>query len=899
MALISISTFAQDLEKSVFTYDKLGNVQAVEFSKSDKKYNNIKSANDFFREVLKVKDGNYYVRKELRVEKKNESFEQYYKGIKVENAGYTFHYDENGRMTFAHGKYVDISNLDVAPVISNEDAWKAFAIYEGLSPDSITQSSSELIIKSIKGEHSVETPLLVYKVLVETAQLYVTEYGYVDANTGKVVKTESYLNHSAATGTFVTKYYGQKSATTDWSNNKYSLYDHTRGNGIEVMDLNNVSMYNTNYNQLATIITDTDNYWDYNVYTDSTFMALDVFCAFQNIYDRLYNAHGKNGIDNNGKKIKAYVKSMLKDDVNNNTTNGSCWDNTKEEFFFGEGRSFLRPFSSLDIVAHECGHAITHFIIGWSHDQDFLNEGLSDIWGCIMDYRYGDVNAEVWKIGEYFFPNTTCLRDIEHPDTTAAFGPMANTYDSERYNEYVEDGYNYGMSGPFSHWFYLLVNGGQGYNSKEQYYEVDSIGMDIAESLIVKAIYDNYLENTTTYEGIRAAFIAAARAMNIGRLVSAVCDAWHAVGVDNLNLSIDGSDLLYTQGIYTVEDLPAGSYVEWSLSGSNASNFTLQANNPSTNQCTINRLFGESFTDATNVLLIAYIMRNGTVLDATAKYLVTPYISGPSDPCGSAVYNIAKLPAGLSVDWSINPAVSIFFNSILTTNSPQQNQCTITNNGDRAWRTNLYAAIKNSVGDTIATLVKPVRSTFDLLFSQEGFYGYPTIPLSPVESNETIIVNHKCWVELSSPYFDGMTIWHTGASPQYFDTFNGHIGFRFSTVTSNQSMTIHGTDGCKVMNLHVQVTPNGNIPIPMLEANPISGGYEILLTYENDEEATRSLTDKEWTLNVVNASSSEKEISRQVKGQRTTISTANWKQGVYVLQGIVDGQECTKKIVVK
>ena len=115
----------------------------------------------------------------------------------------------------------------------------------------------------------------------------------------------------------------------------------------------------------------------------------------------------------------------------------------------------------------------------------------------------------------------------------------------------------------------------------------------------------------------------------------------------------------------------------------------------------------------------------------------------------------------------------------------------------------------------------------------------------------------------------------------------------------HDSLTINGHDGCKVMNLHVQVTPNGNIPIPMLEANPISGGYEILLTYENDEEATRSLTDKEWTLNVVNASSSEKEISWQVKGQRTTISTANWKQGVYVLQGIVDGQECTKKIVVK
>ena len=101
------------------------------------------------------------------------------------------------------------------------------------------------------------------------------------------------------------------------------------------------------------------------------------------------------------------------------------------------------------------------------------------------------------------------------------------------------------------------------------------------------------------------------------------------------------------------------------------------------------------------------------------------------------------------------------------------------------------------------------------------------------------------------------------------------------------------------MQLHVYISPDPNIPIPMLEVNPIPGGYEILLTYENDEEATRSLANKEWTLNVVNTSSNEKMFSQQIKGQRITISTANWKQGVYVLQGIVDGQECTKKIVVK
>ena len=53
------------------------------------------------------------------------------------------------------------------------------------------------------------------------------------------------------------------------------------------------------------------------------------------------------------------------------------------------------------------------------------------------------------------------------------------------------------------------------------------------------------------------------------------------------------------------------------------------------------------------------------------------------------------------------------------------------------------------------------------------------------------------------------------------------------------------------------------------------------------------------TLDIVNTSSGEKTLGQHVRGQRTTISTAGWKSGVYILQGVVDGQECTKKINVK
>ncbi|KWW26690.1 MAG: Lysyl endopeptidase, partial [bacterium P3] len=51
-------------------------------------------------------------------------------------------------------------------------------------------------------------------------------------------------------------------------------------------------------------------------------------------------------------------------------------------------------------------------------------------------------------------------------------------------------------------------------------------------------------------------------------------------------------------------------------------------------------------------------------------------ISGPEHPCGTTTYSVANLPTGYTVDWSIAPAVSFFNSSILTTNSPQQNQCT-------------------------------------------------------------------------------------------------------------------------------------------------------------------------------------------------------------------------------
>lgn len=282
-------------------------------------------------------------------------------------------------------------------------------------------------------------------------------------------------------------------------------------------------------------------------------------------------------------------------------------------------------------------------------------------------------------------------------------------------------------------------------------------------------------------------------------------------------------------------------------------------------------------------------------------------ISGSSHPCDNPVYSVTNLPAGYSVDWSLSPDVSILGTSILTTDIPQQNQCTIDSYDLVPWATSLRADVKNATGDTIVTLSKVIRNTFDVTFTQTGGtiggITYPSIGPSTVSSTGTIAVNHRCGVSVESPFFDDMTISHSGASPSFFSVFDGSINFVFPTVASTQYMTITGRDGCRIMQLNVQVIPNPNIPIPMLEISPTANGYEIQLVWVGDDDAvrerTRSVQNTVWELNIVNATSGEAVECLRVKGDRTTISTTGWKPGAYVLQAFIDGQKTTKKMLVK
>jgi len=614
MFVASLSQSAETKENVTIRYSQSGTIKSVTFSKEA--HSNVipMDANAFFTDYLCIKtDDSFKLRTNDKQYDRHKSYDQYYRGILVEGAGYSFHYDENGIMRYANGNYVDISGLSVIPAITEEDAISSFIRYKGYNLDEVISSHVDLMIKAIKKTEGkdVEMPMLVYKVFINVNRPDNTEYGYIDSQTGEILCTEPFVIDVSSTGTFEMNYLsGLRTAKTDHIGNYYRLYDSSRNAIIHTKDLLNNTI--TYYNSQSFDIYDPDNnnIWYKSELNGNRYMALDVHWGLQKIYDRLYNIHNKNSFDDNGVEIDAYVRAMIPEGVYL-TRDNACFayiDN-KPLLFFGMGEDTYRPLASLDIVAHEFGHAITHDQIGWYSSQRFLNEGLSDIWAAIMDYRFGDSQTDVWKLGEQVLLSNSvnCIRNLADPDSPLALTVMADKYGTSFYNSCD----SYGKSGVFSHWFYLLVEGTTGYTPSGDLYSVPPIGMDIAEELIVKAVYEDYLRNTTSYEDVREAFVNAARDMDIYGLETAVCNAWYTVGVGDVIYGLSGPNIINTSGVFAVDGLPDIYTVTWSLTNNYYNQNCLQQGVPERNMCTITR---DSYNDMSDATLTATVKNNGTTV---------------------------------------------------------------------------------------------------------------------------------------------------------------------------------------------------------------------------------------------------------------------------------------------
>ena len=598
---VIIST-AQNSQHARIIKNARGIIQSVEFDLNNNNQSTPKSSTDFFKEWLKVSPEVEFVKESFNGPDKqgysDEHYDQYYKGIKVKNGGYNFHY-KNGEMYFAHGNYVKINSLNIASSIAKEMAYKKFAEEKGIPLNSIKDFDAELMIIELKDEQ-VDTlfpPKLVYRTYLKSDHRNNSDIGYIDATSGELIYSEPKIIELGGTGTFQTRYYGTKQGYTENYDNVYHLEDYSRAAKIYVHRVWYHYLPDTSFIDPVNLITDFDNNWTQaELAANKDDMGLDIFWTLQKIHDHLNGPpYYKNSYDNNGHPVYAFIHYADWDPkklTHNHDFAG--WSLDKKYMVFGDGDLIYKPLASIDVVGHEFGHGINQFQIGWPYTgiTSIMEEGLADIWGATFEYRISPTS--VWEMADLVMNNgDDCRRNMQDTHDGNASYEMANTYASAYYNDH---GGTYERSGVISHWYYLLVEGGSGYNELNNYYNVTGVGMDLAEQLLVKAVYHNFLDNTTDIPQLRESFRNAALSLTnnvYNSFVQSVENAWYAagIGIDINTVSISGSSNLVcynTESEFTI-NAPQGDTVYWYCgpnltlpNGNTGTSVDVKATNPST-----------------------------------------------------------------------------------------------------------------------------------------------------------------------------------------------------------------------------------------------------------------------------------------------------------------------------
>ncbi|RXQ92207.1 T9SS type A sorting domain-containing protein [Ancylomarina salipaludis] len=549
-AFICHSTYAQEIEKQKL--DQNGHPTFIKFNTKGKTKAATQAetkavlsglfnmtTNDAYKSLRSENDRNGY---------SHERFQQYHKGIKVENGVYIVH-SRNKQIESLNGNYKLVEEINIRPSLTENDARekaKAFVnAEEYMSTDNKDfYTAPELVIVAYdygKDPKAVHEMVLAYKIDIYATKPLSRAFIYVDAHTGEIVHTNARLHRANETGSAVTRYSGTKPINTESYSTYYRLRDYTRGNGIVTYNCNQGTSYTS-----AVDFTDNDNNWSQAEYDNSAKDngALDAHWAGMMTYDYFKNTFNRNSFDNNGALIKTYVHFDVNYD--NAYWNGSV-------FTFGDGSSF-DILTSLDVFGHEFGHAVCSYTadLNYQNEEGALNEAFSDIWGCAIEYKYAP-NKDTWAMGEDLGSALRSISDPKSkglPDTYQGtnWAPLSSS--PSRYNDY---GGVHTNNGPFCHWFYLITEGGSGTNDNGDSYNVTAIGIEKAEQITFR-IESQYMTSSSNYADARTFAIQAAQDLyGAGSQEEiSVTNAMYAIGVgtpygeiNDTYCSSKGSDFSY------------------------------------------------------------------------------------------------------------------------------------------------------------------------------------------------------------------------------------------------------------------------------------------------------------------------------------------------------------------
>ncbi|TYB69538.1 T9SS type A sorting domain-containing protein [Bizionia saleffrena] len=513
----------------------------------------------------------------------HQKYQQHYNTIPVEFATYTLH-GKNNKVVSISGEYYELEGVNTTPTLSKAQGFQSAVNHVGAqsylwqnesaaNQMGYTKPDGELVVLpnfGVQGKETSKNGQLAYKYDIYATQPVSRGDIYIDAVTGKVLFYNSIIKHLGehanssknlsiteknlttkeatafrASGNAATRYSGAKAITTRVIGSSYALRDNTRGNGINTYNSGRQNSYpSTNF-------TDADNNWTAAEFNNSfkDDAALDAHWGAEKTYDYLSTVHGRNSYNGSGAAINSWVH--YDDQPGGAGYDNAFWNGSVMTYGDGssngtEGNGYFDALTSIDVAAHEIGHAVTSSTanLAYQRESGGLNEGFSDILGAAVEhFAKGNGNnaapsASIWLIGDEIDrrSGSSALRSMSNPNTHS----QPDTYDGTYWknpncgtptnaNDYCGVHTN---SGVLNFWFYLSVAGGNGTNDIGSTYSVSGIGMTKSAKIAHRTL-TQYLSSNSTFANARAGAIQSAKDLYgaEGAEEIAVTNAWHAVGV--------------------------------------------------------------------------------------------------------------------------------------------------------------------------------------------------------------------------------------------------------------------------------------------------------------------------------------------------------------------------------
>lgn len=479
-----------------------------------------------------------------------QKIQQSYKGINVEHGDINITY-KKGAAAFMQMEFYSIpDDIKTTATISEADALAKAVAYTGATilpwkENTTIQKPKATLVFIEDVMDKAGKMCLAYKFDISINEPFSRSYIYVNAANGNIVLVDQIAKHIQANGTAGTRYSGTQTIATDNTGSNYRLRAQLNGDSIITLDYQR--KVGSDANDIAAVdFTDNDNNWDSTEHAANYDNAAhDVHFAMHEISDYWKLVHGRNSWDDNNGQMKSYVhvRASANAGYDNAFWGGDAMYYGDGTFLTGNTSGFL-PLTSLDVSAHELGHAVCQSTAAlvYQRESGALNEGLSDIWGsCVEHYSGLGGKKDNFKIGEEIYPikNGGGLRDMQFPKLQG----QPDTYNGSGWvlatlgwcagpvsypNDYCGVHYN---SGVINKWFFLVTAGASGTNDNGDKYAVTGLGFSKSEQIVYLA--EQSITANTNYAQMREACINAAIAIYgaCSNEVIQVTNAWYAVGV--------------------------------------------------------------------------------------------------------------------------------------------------------------------------------------------------------------------------------------------------------------------------------------------------------------------------------------------------------------------------------